>query len=86
MPNIDVRVFDYIESELPNTSVTSESVSEVWAKIFQKQFPDYSLLITSEDYGSLVANYMNIEHISFNKPRTIFPISATAVRNDLLNI
>ena len=83
VPNIDVRVFDYIESELPNTSVTSESVSEVWAKIFQKQFPDYSLLITSEDYGSLVANYMNIEHVTFNKTRTIFPVSASAVRNDL---
>jgi len=83
MPNVEVRVFDYLESELPNTSVTSESVSEVWAKIFQKQFPDYSLLITSEDYGILVADYMNIEHIAFDKPRSNFPISATAVRNEL---
>ncbi len=83
IPNVEVRVFDYLESELPNTSVTSVSVSEVWAKIFQKQFPDYSLLITSEDYGSLVANYMNIEHIAFDKPRSNFPVSATAVRNDI---
>src|SRR5690348_9766336 len=50
---VEVRIFNYLESELPNTSETSKQVSETWAKIFKLQFPDYSLLITSEEYGNL---------------------------------
>src|SRR5437868_14355202 len=46
--NVEVRTFNYLESDLPNTSETSESVSKIWAHIFKKQLPDYSLLITSE--------------------------------------
>ena len=47
--NIEIRTFNYLESELPNTSTSSESVSKIWADVFKKQLPDYSLLITSED-------------------------------------
>jgi HTH-type transcriptional repressor of NAD biosynthesis genes len=81
--NVEVRIFDYFEAELPNTSATSEAVSEIWSIIFKKQFPNYSLLVTSEGYGSLVAAYMHIEHISFDIDRSKFPVSATAVRKDL---
>jgi HTH-type transcriptional repressor of NAD biosynthesis genes len=45
--------------------------------------PDYSLLITSEEYGNFVATFMNIQHIAFDIPKKLFPVSATAVRNDL---
>ena len=45
--NIEIRTFNYLESELPNTSTSSESVSKVWADVFKKQLPDYSLLFTS---------------------------------------
>ena len=81
--NIEIKIFDYLERELPNTSETSESVSQIWADIFKKQFPDYSLLITSEEYGNYVAEYMNIQHIAFDIPKKLFPVSATAVRNDI---
>jgi HTH-type transcriptional repressor of NAD biosynthesis genes len=80
---IEVRTFNYLESELANTSVASKQVSETWAHIFKKQFPDYSILITSEEYGSYVAEFMNIQHIAFDLPRKLLPVSATAVRNDL---
>lgn len=81
--NIEIRTFNYLESELPNTSETSESVSKIWADIFKKQFPDYSHLITSEEYGNFVAVFMNIQHIAFDIPKKLFPVSATAVRNDV---
>ena len=81
--NIEIRTFNYLESELPNTSESSESVSKIWADIFKKQFPDYSLLITSEEYGNFVAAFMNIQHIAFDIPKKLFPVSATAVRNDV---
>ncbi|SDC33767.1 AAA family ATPase [Williamwhitmania taraxaci] len=81
--NVEIRTFSYLESELPNTSESSKEVSEVWAAIFKKQFPDYSLVITSEEYGNFVADFMNIQHIAFDIPKKLFPVSATAVRNDV---
>ena len=81
--NIEIRTFNYLESELPNTSTSSESVSKVWADVFKKQLPDYSLLITSEEYGNFVAAFMNIQHIAFDIPKKLYPVSATAVRNNL---
>lgn len=80
---VEVRTFNYLESELPNTSESSESVSKIWADIFKKHFPDYSLLITSEEYGYFVADFMNIQHIAFDIHKKLFPVSATAVRNDV---
>lgn len=80
---IEIRTLNYLESELPNTSESSKEVSAIWAKIFKKQFPDYTLLITSEEYGNLVAAYMNIEHLAFDLSKKLFPVSATAVRNNL---
>jgi HTH-type transcriptional repressor of NAD biosynthesis genes len=80
---IEIRIFNYLESELPNTSESSESVSKIWADIFKKQLPDYSLLITSEEYGNFVAAFMNIQHIAFDIPKKLYPVSATAVRNNL---
>lgn len=83
--NIEIRTFNYLESELPNTSESSESVSKIWAEVFKKQLPDYSLLITSEEYGNFVAAFMNIQHIAFDIPKKLYPVSATAVRNDVFN-
>lgn len=83
--NIEIRTFNYLESELPNTSTSSESVSKIWADVFKKQLPNYSLLITSEEYGNFVAAFMNIQHIAFDIPKKLYPVSATAVRNDIFN-
>lgn len=83
--NIEIRTFNYLESELPNTSESSKEVSEIWANIFKKQLPDYSLLITSEEYGNFVAGFMNIQHIAFDISKTHFFISATAIRNDIFS-
>lgn len=82
--NIQVQVFVYLESELPNSSVSSTVVSEVWARIFKQLLPDHSLLITSEPYGNYVAGFMQIQHIPFDNSKTLVPVSATAIRNDLM--
>jgi len=82
-PRLEVLSLDYDENELPNTSVSSESVSEIWAKIFTDFFPEHDLVITSEPYGAYVAAFMGIRHIAFDMPREIVPISATAIRNNL---
>lgn len=80
--NVNVQVFVYMESELPNSSVSSTVVSEVWARVFKRLLPDHSLLITSEPYGNYVAGFMQIKHIPFDNSKTLVPVSATAIRNN----
>ena len=39
--NVEVRVLDYKEEELPNSSVSSTEISRIWATVFKELFPDY---------------------------------------------
>jgi HTH-type transcriptional repressor of NAD biosynthesis genes len=80
--NVEVTSYNYLESELPNTSVTSEYVSKLWSEQFKILFPYYDLVITSEEYGNYVASFMGIRHIAFDIPKRLFPVSSTAVRLD----
>ncbi len=83
--NLEIKIFNYLENELPNTSESSQDVSKVWSNKFKEFFPDYNLVITSEEYGNYVASFLGIEHIAFDIPKQLFPISASAVRNDIFN-
>ncbi len=80
---IEIKSYNYLERELPNTSVSSQEVSRIWSEKFKTIFPDYSLVITSEEYGNYIASFMGIKHIAFDIPKQLVPISATAVRNDI---
>lgn len=82
---IEVKIFNYSENELPNSSVSSQEVSKLWSERFMNFFPDYDLVITSEEYGNYVASFMGIKHIAFDIHRQSYPVSATAVRKDLFN-
>jgi HTH-type transcriptional repressor of NAD biosynthesis genes len=81
--NVAVISFNYSESQLPNTSDSSLEVSKIWAEKFREFFPDYDLVFTSEEYGNYVASFMGIKHIAFDIPKKLFPVSSTAVRNNL---
>lgn len=80
---IEIKHYNYIESELPNSSESSEKISKIWAIVFKKLFPDYSILITSEPYGNFVAKYMKIQHIAFDNEKKLNPVSASLINNDL---
>jgi HTH-type transcriptional regulator, transcriptional repressor of NAD biosynthesis genes len=82
---IEVKVFRYLESDYPNTSESCREVSRIWADNFRQLFPGHSLLVTSEPYGCFVAEYMGIQHLSFDLGRTRYPISATNIRNNLFD-
>lgn len=82
--NINVVEYEYCERELPNTSVTSRDVSAIWSKVFKELLPEVELVVTSEPYGDLVAEYMQIKHALFDPGRNRHPVSATAIRKDIL--
>jgi HTH-type transcriptional regulator, transcriptional repressor of NAD biosynthesis genes len=83
--NLNIEILNYSEDQLPNTSESSMEVSKVWSKIFKEKYSDYSALITSEKYGDYVADYMQIEHISFDIKRTKYPISASKIKSDFFS-
>jgi HTH-type transcriptional repressor of NAD biosynthesis genes len=74
--------FPYSEEELPNTSVSSMHVSQLWSDTFCKLVGDVDVLFTSEDYGDYVAKFMGISHILFDKARTLKPVSSTNIRKN----
>jgi HTH-type transcriptional repressor of NAD biosynthesis genes len=80
---VQVQVFEYKESDLPNTSETSVAVAYIWANVFRQLLPSVSLVITSEPYGALVAQRLGIHHLDFDISRTQVPVSASAIRADL---
>jgi HTH-type transcriptional regulator, transcriptional repressor of NAD biosynthesis genes len=81
--NIEVEIFNYNEDDLPNTSVSSIEISRLWSAFFKTQYPDYELVVTSEPYGDYIADFMKIEHISFDMKRLNVPISATLIQSNL---
>jgi HTH-type transcriptional regulator, transcriptional repressor of NAD biosynthesis genes len=84
-PNIEIRLFDYKEEELPNSSESSEEISRIWADVFRRMIPDFEILVTSEPYGDYVARYMNIQHIPFDPARAIVPVAASVIRRNLID-
>jgi HTH-type transcriptional repressor of NAD biosynthesis genes len=81
--DIAIRIVSYRESDLPNTSVSSRQVSEVWAAKFREVLPDVQVLVTSEPYGEFVAEYMGISHIPYDPERSMTPVSASAILKNL---
>ena len=84
-PSAELVSFGYDENELPNTSVSSKEVSKKWAAAFKKILPDIDIVFTSEKYGTYLAEYMHIEHLPFDEPRLMVPISGTAIREKPLS-
>jgi HTH-type transcriptional repressor of NAD biosynthesis genes len=80
--NVKIRVLEYLESELPNTSETSLAVSTVWADVFRRLLPECKLVVTSEPYGELVAARMGIQYLLFDVAREAVPVSASAIRQN----
>jgi HTH-type transcriptional regulator, transcriptional repressor of NAD biosynthesis genes len=78
-PKIDIKLLNYDENELPNTSVSSREVSRVWAKKLKEIAPQTDVVFTSEPYGDYLAEYMNCRHIIYELERTTTHISASQI-------
>ena len=80
--NVIFLSFRYNENQLPNTSTYSSYASGLWSEIFKNLVPGVDVVFTSEEYGEHVANFMGIDHVSFDKARSLNPVSATDIRED----
>lgn len=83
---LNVIVYDYLEKDLSASSEASIDVTGNWAEAFMDagyNKENFDVIISSEDYGELMADLMNMKHISFDKGRELVPVSATAIRQNL---
>ncbi len=71
---------EYTDDELPDSPVSSRDVSKVWAEYLTERFPAVRLIISSENYGEYLAEYMGIEHKFFDIERVKVPVSGTMIR------
>jgi HTH-type transcriptional regulator, transcriptional repressor of NAD biosynthesis genes len=79
-PKIKPTLFNYLEHDLPNTSISSKRVSQIWASKIQNIFPDIDIVFSSETYGDYLADFLHCKHISFEPERKTHKISATGIR------
>lgn len=84
-PKLKIIPFDYKETDLPNSSVSSKQISALWAKKFEEILPAMDLVLTSEPYGDYVAQAMKIQHLPFDPERSTVTISASKIRKNILN-
>jgi len=55
---------------MPDKEEADREVSKFWADYLKTRFPKVDVIFSSEKYGDFVAEYMSIEHQSFDQART----------------
>lgn len=81
--NLRVKVFNYDEKDFPNSSVSDWEISKKWSEVFCEYFKDENFLVTSEEYGNMLSEIMNIEHFMFDENRENIQISASKIRENI---
>lgn len=76
-------LLNYLENELPNTSVSSKDVSNIWATKLKTLFQKIDVIFSSEIYGEYLAQNLQCKHINFEIERKTFKISASEI---ILNV
>ncbi len=78
-PKISIQVVkdDFDQEELP----WSERI-KIWVPFVKSRYPHANVIISSEEYGPLLAKELAINHILFDPSRIRVPISATQIREN----
>ena len=79
--NIQPVLYNYSETDLPNSSVPSQKAAAAWSKVIEQLVPSPDIFFSSEAYGELVAGYLHCIHIPFDPQRRQNPINASVIRN-----
>lgn len=74
-------VFEYDETILRNTSVSSLHVAKEWAVVIKENIPRFDIIFSSEKYGDYLASLLDVKHICFDISRKLNDISSTEIRN-----
>lgn len=69
-----------IKDDFDNESLPWPERTRVWARFLKRQYQNIDILVSSEDYGVLLAEVLGCRHLSFDPNRKIVPVSATRIR------
>jgi HTH-type transcriptional regulator, transcriptional repressor of NAD biosynthesis genes len=78
----DIQLLLYDQNVLPNTSVSSRSVSLQWANRIKEKITGINMVFSSETYGLYLAEYLDAVPVMYDVARQHFPVSATQIRNN----
>jgi HTH-type transcriptional repressor of NAD biosynthesis genes len=81
-PKVHIKQFEYSPFELSDSSMSSISHSRQWSEVIRERLPGITVFFSSEDYGKYVAEFLNIQDISFDKDRRLFSVSASQIRSE----
>lgn len=76
-----IRV-EYTDEPLPTAVKADTEVARTWAHYLKKRFPEVSIMVSSEEYGRVVADFMSIRWVDFDLDRKGTPISASLIREN----
>lgn len=69
-----------VKDDFDNESLAWPERTNLWASFLRKQYGAIDVIISSEDYGPLLADHLSCKHISFDLHRKQIPVSATLIR------
>ncbi len=69
-----------VKDDFDNETLAWPERTNLWASFLRKQYGAIDVIISSEDYGPLLADHLSCKHISFDLHRKQIPVSATLIR------
>lgn len=72
-------LLNYLEEDLPSTSVASREISGLWAEKIKEFLPPIDIFISSEYYGEYVAESLGCESLIYDLKRKNINISASQI-------
>ncbi len=79
--NRDV-VIEVVDEKLPRTEQIEAEAANAWIHYFSKRFTEVDCVFSSESYGAMLANAMNICHIYYDVEREKTQISGSQIREN----
>lgn len=71
-----------VKDDFDNESLPWPERTRVWARFLKRQYQNIDILVSSEDYGVLLAEALECRYLSFDPNRKIVPVSATRIREN----
>jgi len=69
-----------VEDNFDDETLPLPARTKIWASFIKKRFPPIDLIFSSEEYGEPFAKNLGAQHITFDRVRKEFPVSASQIR------
>lgn len=71
-----------VDEPLPQTATIEADAAKVWTDYFAERFAQIDVIFSSEDYGTMLAEAMGIDHVYYDAERRKTCISGSEIRKN----